>query len=224
MPHLVRIYGVTSPIHGPPCQHPPCKASISAVTSGALAPVTAIVRVHSTLHRTTVSPVLRPQQWRSPDASRVGRGNRSTMRHVVVLAGYSAQVLHPYPYPFPSQKEPWGGVRDPKAPCLRPRAPGVPVAPLLYTSQAIVRYEKLADTVIEDNLDGKPSLGRLEVCPSVNPRVRSHVNIWYRREVSDAQTPTLQFCEIHRRLCSPSWCAGSGLLHPRARARVCVPP
>jgi alpha-soluble NSF attachment protein len=29
--------------------------------------------------------------------------------------------------------------------------------------EAIVRYEKLADTVIEDNLDGKPSLGRLEV-------------------------------------------------------------
>ena len=29
----------TSPIHGPPCQHPPCKASTSVVTSGALPPV-----------------------------------------------------------------------------------------------------------------------------------------------------------------------------------------
>ena len=56
MPHHVRTYSVTSLIHGPPFQHPVCKASIPVATSGALPPVTAAVRVHSTLHHTTVSP------------------------------------------------------------------------------------------------------------------------------------------------------------------------
>ena len=51
--------------------------------------------VHSTLHHTTVSPVLQLQQCRFPDASRVQRGNHNTVRHVVVLAGYSVQRLHP---------------------------------------------------------------------------------------------------------------------------------
>ena len=31
----VRIHSETSPMHGPPCQHPPCKASTPAVTRGA---------------------------------------------------------------------------------------------------------------------------------------------------------------------------------------------
>ena len=35
MPYRVRIYSVTSLVHGLPCQHPPCKASTPAVTSGA---------------------------------------------------------------------------------------------------------------------------------------------------------------------------------------------
>ena len=61
-------------------QHP-CKASTPAVTSGALPPVTAAVSVHSTLHCTTVSPMLWLLRWRSPDVSRVRTGNRSVVNH-----------------------------------------------------------------------------------------------------------------------------------------------
>ena len=49
MPRCVRICSETSLIHGLPCQHPPRKASTLADSSGALPPVTAAVRVHSTL-------------------------------------------------------------------------------------------------------------------------------------------------------------------------------
>ena len=35
MPHRVRIYSETSPMHGPPCQHPLCKASTPVGTRGA---------------------------------------------------------------------------------------------------------------------------------------------------------------------------------------------
>ena len=59
--------------------YPLCKL----VTCGALTPVTAAVRVHSTLHCTPVSPVYVAhgpwlRQWRALDASRVRMGNRST--------------------------------------------------------------------------------------------------------------------------------------------------
>ena len=81
MPNRVRIYSEASPIRGPSSHHPPCKASAPAVTRGP--PVTAAVRVHSTLHCTPVSPVhvvrgpwLR--QWRASHASRVRRGNCGT--------------------------------------------------------------------------------------------------------------------------------------------------
>ena len=47
MPHRVRIYSMTSVIYRPPCQHPLCKASTPAVTSGVLPPVTAVVLSHS---------------------------------------------------------------------------------------------------------------------------------------------------------------------------------
>ena len=59
MPHCVRIYSASSPIHRLPCQHPPCKASTLAVTFGALSPVTPAVRVHSSQHCAIVPPVLR---------------------------------------------------------------------------------------------------------------------------------------------------------------------
>ena len=99
-PEVKSVKGRVSP---PPfvCQHPLCKASAPVVASGALPPVTAPVSVHSILHRTTVSPVLRLRQWRSPDAARVQRGNHSTVRHVVVLAGCSVQGLHLSPCPHP---------------------------------------------------------------------------------------------------------------------------
>ena len=32
MPHRVGTYSETSPMHGPPCQHPPCNGSTPAVT------------------------------------------------------------------------------------------------------------------------------------------------------------------------------------------------
>ena len=36
----------------------------------------------------------------APMPHNVQRGSCSTVRHVVVLAGYTVQGLHPYPYPY----------------------------------------------------------------------------------------------------------------------------
>ena len=51
------------------------------------------------------TPVPQPRfghgSGRSPDASRAQSGSRSPVRHVVVLAGYSAQAFPPSPYPQP---------------------------------------------------------------------------------------------------------------------------
>ena len=91
MPQRAMIYSVTSLIHGLPCQLPSCKASTPPVTSRALPLVTAVMRVHSTLHHTTVSA--------HPSATAVAVlgclvGNCRVVRHTVVLAGYSGQGLH----------------------------------------------------------------------------------------------------------------------------------
>ena len=47
MLHRVKFYNGTSPMRGPPCQHPACKASTRAVTSGALPLATAAMHSHS---------------------------------------------------------------------------------------------------------------------------------------------------------------------------------
>ena len=64
-------------------------------------PVTAAVRIHSTQHSTTVSPVLQLRQWRPLDASRVQRGSQRS--HTTLHGNRAAQVegLYPYPYPCP---------------------------------------------------------------------------------------------------------------------------
>ena len=104
MPHRVRIYSETSPMHGPPCQHPPCKASSRAVTRGdpPPPPVTAAVRVHNTQHCTPVSPVYMARGYGSGGPQMPHEPEEATIIqlvvYVVVLAWYSG--LYPYPYPY----------------------------------------------------------------------------------------------------------------------------
>ena len=94
MPHHVTIYRVRlarytgRPVNTLRARHPPWWSPAEPPL------VTAAVRVQSTLHCTTVSPVLRLRQWQSPDPARVPRGNRSTVSYVVALAGYLARRVH----------------------------------------------------------------------------------------------------------------------------------
>ena len=92
MPHRVRIYRRTSPIHRPPCYHPPCKASGPAVTREALPPVTAVVNCRG---------------YGSGGAWMPHESEEATAVQVVrqVVVGGARLVLgtrtHPYPYPIP---------------------------------------------------------------------------------------------------------------------------
>ena len=79
MVHHVRIYSETNPIRGPPCQHPPCKASVPAVPRGAPPPSNRRCE-SSTLRCIPVSPIYMARgpwlrQWRALDASRALRDN-----------------------------------------------------------------------------------------------------------------------------------------------------